>query len=167
MKAYVFWSAVWFGLIAAGFFVADRLTAQAPVARSLSEGGQEIVIPASRDGHYYLDGAINGVPLKFMIDTGASYVSVDEDFAKAARLPKGRRGYFSTANGTVEGEIVKNQEVRADAFRVSGLSVAITPSQGKVGLLGQNFLRRFEVSQAAGVMQLRLPVAPPRAGGDR
>ena len=156
MKAYVFWSAVWFGLIAAGFFVADRLTAQAPVARSLAEGRQEIAIPVSRDGHYYLDGSINGVALKFMIDTGASYVSVDEDFAKAARLPKGIRGYFSTANGTVEGEIVKNQEVHADAFRVSGLSVAITPSQGMVGLLGQNFLRRFDVSQAAGVLRLRV-----------
>lgn len=156
MKGYVFWAAVWFGLIAAGFLVADRLTTQTPVARSLTEGRQEIAIPVSRDGHYYLDGAINGVPLKFMIDTGATYVSVDEDFARAARLPKGTPGYFSTANGAVEGEIVKNQEVRADAFRVSGLSVAVTPSLGKVGLLGQNFLRRFEVSQSAGLMHLRL-----------
>lgn len=167
MKGYVFWSAVWFGLIAAGFFVADRLTTQTPVARALTEGRQEIAIPVSRDGHYYLDGAINGVPLRFMIDTGATYVSVDEDFARAARLPKGTPGYFSTANGAVEGEIVKNQEVRADAFRVTGLSVAITPSQGEVGLLGQNFLRRFEVSQAAGVMHLRLPVAPARVDSER
>jgi aspartyl protease family protein len=166
MKGYVFWSAVWFGLIAAGFFIADHLTTRAPmVARSLTEGTREILIPVSRDGHYYLEGAINGVPLRFMIDTGATYVSVDEDFARAARLPKGTPGYFSTANGMVEGEIVKNQEVRADAFRVSGLSVAITPSQGKLGLLGQNFLRRFEVSQAAGVMQLRLP-ASPRVGAE-
>jgi len=156
MKGYVFWSAVWFGLIAAGFLVADRLTTQAPAARSMTEGRQEIAIPVSRDGHYYLDGAINGVPLKFMIDTGATYVSVDASYARAAGLPKGVRGYFSTANGTVEGEIVKNQEVGADAFRVSGLSVAVTPSQGEVGLLGQNFLRRFDVSQSDGVLRLKL-----------
>lgn len=165
MRGYVFWSAVWFGLIAAGFFVADRLTSQAPVTRSLAEGRQEIVIPAARDGHYYLDGAINGVPLTFMIDTGATYVSVGADFARAAGLPKGVPGYFSTANGTVEGEVVKNQNVKADAFRVSGLSVAVTPAQGMVGLLGQNFLRRFEVSQSAGVLRLRLPVASDARDG--
>lgn len=165
MRGYVFWSAVWFGLIAAGFFVADRLTSQAPVTRSLAEGRQEIVIPAARDGHYYLDGAINGVPLTFMIDTGATYVSVGADFARAAGLPKGVPGYFSTANGTVEGEVVKNQNVKADAFRVSVLSVAVTPAQGMVGLLGQNFLRRFEVSQSAGVLRLRLPVASDARDG--
>jgi aspartyl protease family protein len=158
MKGYVFWSAVWFGLIAAGFFIADQFTAPAPVvARGPADGAREIAVPVSRDGHYYLDGAINGVPLKFMIDTGASYVSVGADFARSARLPKGVPGTFRTANGTVEGEIVKNQEVKADAFRVTGLSVAVTPAQGRVGLLGQNFLRRFDVSQSDGVLRLRLP----------
>jgi hypothetical protein len=44
----------------------------------------------------------------------------------------------------------------AEGFRISALSVAVTPLGGKKGLLGQNFLRRFEVSQSAGVMRLRL-----------
>ena len=157
MKGYLFWSGVWIGLITAAYLVTDHLTAQPPVARSLAEGKREIAIPVSRDGHFYLDGAVNGVRLKFMIDTGATYVSVGEDFARSARLAKGISGYFSTANGRVEGRIVKDLDVEADVFRVSGLSVAITPSHGMVGLLGQNFLRRFEVSQAAGVMRLRLP----------
>lgn len=158
MNRYVVWSAVWFGLIAAGFFIADHFTAPAPVhVGALREGAREIAISASRDGHYYIDGAINGVPLRFMIDTGATYVSVDADFARAARLPKGVRGYFSTANGDVEGEIVKNQDVSVDAFHVSGLSVAVTPAQSTVGLLGQNFLRHFEVSQSDGVLRLRVP----------
>ena len=156
MNRYVVWSAVWFGLIAAGFFIADHFTAPAPVhVGTLGEGTREIAIPVARDGHYYVDGAINGVPLRFMIDTGATYVSVDADFARAARLPKGVRGYFSTANGGVEGEIVKNQEVSVDTFRVSGLSIAVTPAQSTVGLLGQNFLRQFEVSQSGGVMRLK------------
>jgi aspartyl protease family protein len=162
MRWQVLWPAAIFGLIAAVFFVADHLTRQPTVVHSLSEGRQEIAIPVSRDGHYYLDGAVNGVALKFMIDTGASYVSVGEDFARAARLPQGVTGYFNTANGTVEGRIVKDQVVAAEGFRVSGLSVAITPLQGKTGLLGQNFLRRFEVSQSVGVMRLRLPAAPAR-----
>ena len=91
-----------------------------------------------------------------MVDTGATYVSVSREFARAARLPQGVPGYFNTANGTVEGRIVKGQVVAAEGFKVSGLSVAVTPLGGKRGLLGQNFLKRFEVSQAQGVLTLRL-----------
>ncbi len=156
MKWHVYWPAAVLALVGVVFFAADRLTRQPTVVHSVIEGRQEIAIPVSRDGHYYLNGSINGVPLIFMIDTGATYVSVGETFAAAARLPQGITGYFSTANGTVEGKIVKNQDVAAEGFRVSGLSVAVTPLPGKTGLLGQNFLNRFEVSQSEGVMRLRL-----------
>lgn len=138
------------------FFAADRLTRTPTVVHAVTDGRQEISIPVARDGHYYVDGAVNGVPLKFMLDSGATYVSVGEEFARKARLPEGVTGYFSTANGNVEGKIVKDQVVEAEGFKVSGLSVAVTPLGGKQGLLGQNFLRRFEVSQSSGVMRLRL-----------
>lgn len=111
MKGHLIWAAVWAGVIVAGYLVAERLAAPPPVARSLAQGQQEIVIPVSRNGHYYLDGAVNGVPLRFMVDTGASYVSVGAEFARRAGLPDGIPGYFSTANGTVEGRIAKNQTV--------------------------------------------------------
>jgi len=155
MKWHTHWPAGVLALVGVVFFAADRLTRTPTVVHSVTDGRQEISIPVSRDGHYYLDGAVNGVPLTFMIDTGATYVSVGEDFARKARLPEGITGYFSTANGTVEGKIVKGQVVQAEGFKVSGLSVAVTPLGGKKGLLGQNFLRRFEVSQSGGVMRLR------------
>lgn len=156
MKWHIHWPALVLALVGVVFFAADRLTRQPVVVHSVSDGRQEIIIPASRDGHYYLEGSVNGVPTRFMIDTGATYVSVSEEFARKARLPEGIAGYFSTANGTVEGRVVKDQVVEAEGFRATGLSVAVTPLAGKTGLLGQNFLRRFEVSQSAGVMRLRL-----------
>ena len=155
MKWHTHWPAGVLALVGVVFFAADRLTRTPTVVHAVTDGRQEISVPVSRDGHYYLDGAVNGVPLTFMIDTGATYVSVGEDFARKARLPEGITGYFSTANGTVEGKIVKDQVVEAEDFKVSGLSVAVTPLGEKKGLLGQNFLRRFEVSQSAGVMRLR------------
>jgi aspartyl protease family protein len=153
MKWHMHWPAGVLALVGAVFFAADRLTRTPTVVHTVP--GKEISIPVARDGHYYLEGAVNGVPLSFMIDTGATYVSVGEEFARKARLPEGGTGYFSTANGTVEGKIVKDQVVQAEGFKVSGLSVAVTPLGGKQGLLGQNFLRRFEVSQSVGVMRLR------------
>ena len=119
-------------------------------------GVSEISVPVARDGHYYLEGAVNGQPLRFMVDTGASYVSVGAGFARSAGLPEGIPGYFSTANGTVEGRLVKNQRVRADLFEVSGLTVAVMPAAGEQGLLGQNFLRNFEILQINGTLVLRL-----------
>lgn len=152
MKWHIHWPAGVLALIGVVFFAADRLT-RTPAVVHTSQ--QEIAIPVARDGHYYLEGAVNGVPLKFMIDTGATYVAVGGKFAASARLAEGVKGYFSTANGMVEGRIVKGQVVEAEGFRVDGISVAVTPLGGRVGLLGQNFLKRFEVSQSEGVMRLR------------
>jgi aspartyl protease family protein len=153
MKWHVHWPAAVLALIGLVFFAADRLTRTPTVVHSAA--GDEISVPAARDGHYYLKGSINGEPITFMIDTGATYVSVGSDFARSARLPAGIPGFFSTANGTVEGRIVKGQDVEAEGLRVTGLSVAVTPLGSKQGLLGQNFLRRFEVSQSGNVMRLR------------
>jgi len=155
MNGHLFWIAVWVGLVFAGYLVTERMMAPPPVVRSLGDAKQEIVIPVSRDGHYYLDGAVNGAPLRFMIDTGASYVSVGAEFARSAGLPEGIPGYFSTANGTVEGRVVRNQAVKADVFELSGLTVAVMPAHIGEGLLGQNFLRHFDVSQADGTLRLR------------
>jgi aspartyl protease family protein len=154
MKWHIHWPAGVLALVGVVFFAADRLTRTPTVVHAVP--GQVIEIPAARDGHYYLQGAVNGVPLTFMLDTGATYVSVSGKFAAKAGLPEGVKGHFSTANGNVEGRIVKDQLVEAEGFRVSGLSVAVTPLGSTQGLLGQNFLRRFEVTQSAGVMRMRL-----------
>ena len=161
MKGHLFWIAVWVGMVVAGYLVTERMMAPPPVVRSLGDAKQEIVIPVSRDGHYYLDGAVNGVPLRFMIDTGASYVSVGAEFARSAGLPEGIPGYFSTANGRVEGRVVRQQTVKADVFELSGLTVAVMPAHGGEGLLGQNFLRHFDVSQAGGTLRLRMRQEKP------
>lgn len=156
MKWHIHWPAGVLALVGVVFFAADRLTRTPTVVHAVTDGRHEIAIPAARDGHYYLAGTVNGVPLTFMIDTGATYVSVNRDFALKANLPEGITGYFSTANGTVAGKIVGDQVVQAEGFKVSGLSVAVTPLGGKRGLLGQNFLKRFDITQADGVMRLRI-----------
>ena len=101
MKWHVHWPAGVLALVGVVFFAADRLTRTPTVVHAVP--GQVIEIPAARDGHYYLQGAVNGVPLRFMVDTGATYVSVSGKFAAQAGLPEGVKGYFGTANGTVEG----------------------------------------------------------------
>ena len=147
---------VWLSLVIGGYLVIDHLSAPDPVVRSIANGRAEIVVPVARDGHFYLEGAVNGTPMTFLVDTGASYVSIGSDLAARANLPEGVAGFFGTANGSVEGRIVRSQTVRADVFEVSGITVAVMPARSEFGLLGQNFLRYFTVSQSDGRLVLRM-----------
>ncbi len=130
---------------------------QKPKIATGKDGGMfgQIVIPRSLDGHYYVRGSINGYPIDFMVDTGASVVSVSKRLAKKANLPNGVPANFSTASGTVMGEVVTGQSVEAGGIMVDGISVSVG-IQGDVALLGQNFLRRVDVLQANDTMTLRL-----------
>lgn len=147
---------VWLAIVTGGYFVIDQLSSPAPVVRTTENGRIEIVVPVARDGHYYLDGEINGQSVRFLVDTGASYIAVGSDFARRANLPAGVAGFFNTANGSVEGRIVRDQQVRADIFEVSGVTVAVMPGRIEYGLLGQNFLQYFDVKQSDGTLVLRM-----------
>jgi len=148
--------AVWLLLFALVYAFMDvRLKPTVATASPAASARGEIEIPRSRDGHYYVDGRINGVPVVFMVDTGATLVSVGADFARAARLPRGAAGEFVTAGGTIAGEIVRGQTVEAGGIRVGPLAIAVGPGTD-VALLGQNFLRRVEVIQSHDRMLLRL-----------
>src|SRR5665811_2620529 len=49
----------------------------------------DLIIPRARDGHFYAAGAVNGKPVSFLVDTGASLVTVSEQFAREAGLSRG------------------------------------------------------------------------------
>jgi aspartyl protease family protein len=115
----------------------------------------EIIIPRSVDSHYYVRGAINGHSVDFMVDTGASMVSISPGIARSANLPGGIPANFVTANGTVIGRIVPGQTIEAGGIVVEGLTIGVGIS-GDIGLLGQNFLRQIDVLQSGDKMVLRV-----------
>jgi aspartyl protease family protein len=149
--------AVWLGIIGAGWYLAQSATAPPAVVDGCGEGasGRELRIPVARDGHFYLEGAVNGTPVRFLVDTGASYVTIDTGLARRARLAGSAPAMFNTAAGPVQGSIARSETVRAACLEVAGLSVAVNPGLGDVGLLGQNFLRQFETVQTRTELILR------------
>ncbi|MEO7320421.1 MAG: retropepsin-like aspartic protease [Nitrosospira sp.] len=90
-------------------------------------------------------GKINGHPMDFMVDTGASTVSISRDIALNAHLPRGMPATFLTANGPVRGEIVSGQTIEAGGIVVEGLSVGIGV-QGNVAREWIQHKPRFIVS---------------------
>jgi aspartyl protease family protein len=119
--------------------------------------GGELVIPRHRDGHFYVLGEVNRLPVRFLVDTGASAVSVSDAQAQQARLPRGQAVTLRTANGERAGERVHGIPVRVghlvwnNTTVITGLDV----SDDRKALLGQSFLRHFDVEMRQHEMVLR------------
>ncbi|HEY3433872.1 MAG TPA: TIGR02281 family clan AA aspartic protease [Rhodocyclaceae bacterium] len=147
---------LWLALMGAAYWAFDRYLSPKVATVSATTSGQ-VEIPRSRDGHYYLKGAINGQPLIFMVDTGASSVAVSTEFARQAKLPQGYPLNFSTANGTTRGELVSGQAVEAGGLTVSNIDVGVGIRMEKpdMALLGQSFLRHVDVLQSDDRLILR------------
>jgi aspartyl protease family protein len=146
----------WIALAVVAYFGMDALIKPKVASVSvMTEGAREIVIPRSRNGHYYVAGTINGHPTTFMVDTGASTVAIDPRIARAAGVPKGFASTFNTASGQAEGEVVPNQSVSVGGFRLDNLRIAVIDGVGEYGLLGQNVLRHLDVIQSDDQMILR------------
>lgn len=146
----------WIAIAIVAYFAMQAFTAP-KIARESGDANNsgEIVIPRSRDGHYYVEGSVNGRPMTFMVDTGASTVSVDTRTAQAASMPSGYSATFNTASGVTQGEMVPKQRVTVGGFRIEDISVAVIPRLGEIGLLGQNVLRHLDVTQSGDRMILR------------
>ena len=117
----------------------------------------DVVIKRARDGHFYVAGHVNGKPVKFLVDTGASLVGVSEKFAQKAGLVGGEPTVFRTANGELAGRIVANVPINVGPITVSAIRVGVGLEGHEVtdALLGQNFLSKFDVLLRQDQMILR------------
>lgn len=117
----------------------------------------DLVIERAQDGHFYAPGTINGREVTFLVDTGASLVSVSEPLAQAALMLGGVPTTFQTANGARAGRVVDGVEVAVGPVRVTNVKVGVGLSLGddSQALLGQSFLSKFDITLRQNQMVLR------------
>lgn len=117
----------------------------------------DLVINRSQDGHFYTTGTINGREAKFLVDTGASLVSVSEKFAQKALIRGGFPTTFKTANGERPGHVVDGVGVSIGPVSATNIKVGVGISGGDENdaLLGQSFLSKFDISVIKNQMVLR------------
>lgn len=145
-----------FWLVIMGAVYAGIKHTMEPRQVTISMAG-EMTIPRARDGHFYVAGTVAGQPVTFLVDTGASHVTVSREFAYAAGLGQGAPIKFHTANGVIDGRIVSDVPVSVGPATISGTKVAV----GLIGvgsdkaLLGQSFLSKFRITLAKDEMILR------------
>lgn len=118
----------------------------------------EIVLERSRSGHFVATGRINGEPVEFLLDTGATYVAVPAGLAGRLGLESIGSAWFNTANGRVRGDLTLLDEVSLGGFAVREVRGSITPGlEGEVALLGMSFLNHFDIE----IRDSRLVLRPP------
>lgn len=120
--------------------------------------GREIVLPMGLGGHFLASGAINGRPVRFMVDTGATVVALSA--AEAARigldLASATPVTIGTANGPVPGRRVTLSAVTLGGVTVANVAAVVTPAPMGHVLLGNSFLQRFQLRRDNDVMRLQL-----------
>lgn len=119
----------------------------------LLEGGT-LVLRESRDGHFYADGSINGHPVRFMVDTGATSVALSEGLARKIGLRFGAKSEGMTANGPTEQWLTVIDDITIGDVGMSRIPAAILPNMDDDVLLGMAFLRHFDWQQKNGELQL-------------
>jgi aspartyl protease family protein len=117
----------------------------------------ELLLSPGSDGNYEVGGSINGVPVRFIVDTGASTVSVSQTQARRMGLVGCRDTLAQTANGHVVGCIGVARDMRFGPFHAQDVQVAVLPKLGGDALLGMNVLSQLQVVQQDGRMLLRVP----------
>ena len=125
---------------------------EAPVSIGGSGGGAsgtQIILTAGSGGHFVTQGSVNGKATQFMVDTGATSVSMGQDEARrmGIKFEDGQRFYGSTANGTVVGYRVSLTTVRIQDVEVHNVDAAVLPQPMPFILLGNSFLTRFQMKR--------------------
>jgi len=143
------WGFIFLGVVVA-FGLWSDIRRTALLAPTITAGGGRIEAPRHADGHYYLTLGVNGVPVKFMVDTGASDIVLSQRDARRVGIDPSALSYYgsaSTANG-----MVRTAPVRLATLSLGGVSnhdVRAWVNNGQMdgSLLGMAYLQRFRSVQ--------------------
>jgi len=144
------WGLIFVG-VAAGYGLWSDISSGAPRMAVVNEAGQ-IEVPQRPDGHYYLTLQVDGTPVDFMVDTGATEVVLSQHDAGRVGIDVSTLSFFgeaSTANGPVKIARVTLQDVALAGVDEGPLRAYVNQGELDVSLLGMSYLRRFAKMEIA------------------
>ena len=126
---------------------------------SYVEGGfQQIELQRNRQGHYLLDGSINGEAVTFLVDTGATTTSIPAQLGERLGLRRGFAFDVQTANGRSTAYATRLDSLKLADIEFRDVDASLNPGfGGNQILLGMNILKHLELIQSGNTLVIRTP----------
>ena len=127
------------------------------VHRASPSGNTSITLHAGTNGHFMVQGQINGgSSVEMLVDTGASFISIPAADAKRMGIDykNGRIGRSSTANGVINVYLVRLDSVKIGDIELNQVDASVNEGGLPVTLLGMSFLNRMEMRRDGEQMTL-------------
>jgi len=145
-------------LLFSGILEQDRNPNRDPRSAVGADGAREVVLQRNRAGHYVAAGRINGQPVTFLLDTGATEVAIPDAVARRLGLERGRPRLSRTAAGDVTTWTTLLRSVDLGGIKLHTIPASILPEMaGEEVLLGMSYLKRLELVQRGETLTLRYP----------
>lgn len=139
-----------------GFLERQHNPNQHSASSVLGDGAREVLLKQNRSGHYVASGAINQEPVTFLLDTGATTVSVPAALANKLGLTRGAPVPAQTAAGIIVTYSTRLERVAIGNIVLHDILAHINPEAGgEEVLLGMSFLKHLELRQQGDTLTLR------------
>ncbi len=126
------------------------------LARIEGSDAREVRLQRNRYGHYVASGLINGEPVTFILDTGATHISIPADVARRLNLKAGMAIPVETANGQIEVYVTRLDSVSLGGVESHNVRANINPyMDADEVLLGMSFLKHLHFSQEGAELIIR------------
>jgi aspartyl protease family protein len=138
------WGLIFVGLIAGAGLWSD--IRQTVLPRQILGAGGRIEVPVSPDGHFYIQAELNGVSVRFAVDTGATDIVLSARDAARIGIDPDKLSYFDrakTANGTVQTAPVFIGVMQLGAIIDEDMPAVVNRGEMEGSLLGMSYLARF------------------------
>jgi aspartyl protease family protein len=114
-----------------------------------ASGAARVTLIADERGHFVTLGSINGATQRFLVDTGATMISIGIGDARRIGLDylKGEQGFSRTANGVARVYKVKLDTVKVGDISLNGVDALVHDTDLPWALLGMSFLNRVEMNR--------------------
>jgi aspartyl protease family protein len=135
-----------FAMVVIAYGFRDTLRDELLPAAMVQTGADSIELRRGSDGHFHADLQVNGEPVRFMVDTGATDIVLSRRDAERVGLDPARLAYLGsarTANGEVTTASVRLGLVKFGDFTETKVPASVTGGGLDTSLLGMSFLDRF------------------------
>ncbi len=138
----------------------QRVTGELGLASAPAISGTPMTLRKSDDGHFWVTADVNGRPVRFLIDSGATFTALSADAARQAGVEAdglSLKTVIETANGTVEAERGTIGKLDVGSLTMRDHDVVISDAFGDTNVLGMNFLSDLESWRVEGSSMILTP----------